>query len=196
MLKNLIFALLSCLLLYNCQKKIDYYSFPTFSNNNFPHAVIEIPAGTNKKFEYQNEEFIQDLENGKPRSIDFLPYLGNYGFIPSTYSNPENGGDGDAIDVLIISESVQQGEIIEFKPLGILKLLDDGEIDYKIIGVPLEKQDRIIKAENFSQLETNYKELKTIIESWFLNYNKKDEAIIQGWGNEEEALLEIKSSIK
>ena len=99
------------------------------------NAVIEIPAGTNKKIEFNNstQAFEVDKNNGKDRVIQFLPYIGNYGYIPSTYSNPNQGGDGDALDVLVISESVKTGSIIEIIPIAVLKLLDEGEIDYKIL---------------------------------------------------------------
>ena len=48
--------------------------------------------------------------------------------------DPEIGGDGDALDVLIISESVQQGKKIEINPVAILKLLDRGQQDHKVIA--------------------------------------------------------------
>jgi len=38
-----------------CNKNIDYYNIPTFSLNKNLNAVIEIPAGTNKKFEYNKD---------------------------------------------------------------------------------------------------------------------------------------------
>ena len=43
--------------------------------------------------------FIIDKKNGEERIVQFLPYVGNYGYIPSTFSDPEEGGDGDALDV-------------------------------------------------------------------------------------------------
>ena len=44
---------------------------------------------------------------------------------------------------------------------------------------------------NNSNLKNNYAEVKLIIETWFLNYNKLDKAQIDGWGDEKEALDEI-----
>ena len=108
--------------------------------------------------------------------IKFLPYLGNYGFIPSTYSDPNKGGDGDALDILVLSESAKIGDVIETVPIAILKLIDDGEIDYKIISVPSDRNNRIIDVDNFKDFNKNYAEVKLIIETWFLNYNKLDKA--------------------
>jgi len=172
----------------------DYNNLPLYSKTNNITAVVEIPAGTNHKIEYNKKElsFKLDKRNGKNRIIDFLPYLGNYGFIPSTYSNPQKGGDGDALDVLIISESVQTGTVMEIIPIGILNLIDNGELDYKIIAVPFNKNLQIINVNNFEGLTKKYPEAKVILETWFLNYDKTESAEISGWGNENDALKEIK----
>ncbi|WP_321252765.1 inorganic diphosphatase [Psychroserpens sp.] len=184
------------LMFSSCETKVDYGEIPLYSSNNNIQAVIEIPAGTNKKIEYNktSKAFEIDKKNGKDRVIDFLPYIGNYGFFPSTFSNPDEGGDGDAIDVLVLSENVSTGTIIEVKPIAIMKLIDDGELDYKIIAVPIDKKMQIIKANNYLEFSENYAELKQIIELWFYNYNKDDTAVIKGWGSELEALNELKHS--
>jgi inorganic pyrophosphatase len=168
----------------------------TFSDRNHLNAIIEIPAGTNKKFEYNNttKSFEIDKKEGQDRVVAFLPYLGNYGFIPSTFSDPKKGGDGDALDVLVLSESVQTGVIIETIPIAILRLIDDGEIDDKIIAIPSNSKTQIISAKNYKQLSQNYPEIKLMIELWFLNYNKSDEVKIESWGTELEALEEIQNT--
>jgi len=191
-LRNIL-CFLFVVLVMSCKKKADYYHLPLLSSNNNINAVIEIPAGTNKKFEYNEEKqsFEIDKKNGKERIIQFLPYLGNYGFIPSTYSDPEKGGDGDAIDVLVISESVSTGSVIEINPIAVLKLIDNGEIDYKVIAIPVNIDDQLIKVKSFREFSKQFPQVKQIIELWFLNYNKDDEAKIDGWGDEKEALEEI-----
>ncbi|WP_298893585.1 inorganic diphosphatase [uncultured Psychroserpens sp.] len=193
MLGRTLIIFCAAVLFISCEEQIDYYNLATFSGNNKLNAVIEIPAGTNKKFEYNKEtkSFEIDKKNGKDRVITFLPYLGNYGFIPSTFSDPKTGGDGDALDVLILSESVKTGTVMETIPIAMLKLIDDGEIDYKIIAIPSLKEDQIINADTYKTFVTDFPEIKTMIETWFLNYNKSDETQIEGWGNEKEAMEEI-----
>lgn len=160
--------------------------------------MIEIPAGTNKKIEYdaKGKVFKVDEKNGAERIIQFLPYPANYGFIPSTLSDIQTGGDGDALDVLVLAEALDTGTIIECIPIGVLKLLDDGEEDHKIIAIPLENKKRVIDAQNFAELTKNYPAIKEIIELWFLNYNNDDPAEVKGWGNEMEALKEIENQTK
>ena len=189
-------VIISCLVA--CKNNIDYYSLPLYSSNNILTAVIEIPSGTNKKYEYNNtsKAFEIDQKNGIDRVVQYLPYLGNYGYFPSTYSDPKKGGDGDALDVLVLSESVTTASVVEVIPIGVLKLIDDGELDYKILSIPADPSKQIIKVNSFSEFSQKYPEVKKIIELWFLNYNKDDEAKIKGWGDEVDALNEIKSNIK
>ena len=53
--------------------------------------------------------------------------------------DPSKGGDGDALDVLVISSSISQGSEIKIEPVGILKLKDKEKEDHKIIAVPLNE---------------------------------------------------------
>jgi len=185
----------SILLLFTCkQTRVDYNNVSLYSENNNVQAVIEIPAGTNHKIEFNKKDlqFEVDQRNGKDRVINFLPYLGNYGFIPSTYSNPKKGGDGDALDILVLSESLDTGTIIEVTPIAVLKLIDNGELDYKIIAVPTNVAQQIIKATNYEQLTKNYPKVKQMIALWFLSYDKGESASVDGWGNETDAINDIK----
>ncbi|TMM58940.1 inorganic diphosphatase [Maribacter algarum] len=191
-------AILLFFLVCSCNQKRDYYETPSFSAKGAVNAVIEIPAGTNSKYEYDHDskEFIIDQENGKDRVIDFLSYPGNYGFIPSTISDKKTGGDGDALDILVLSESHETGTIVEVLPIAMLKLVDKGEQDYKIIAVPMEKEKRIVKASTYAELQKNYPMVIEIIELWFLNYNKNDVAVVEGWGDGKEAIKEIRQAVK
>ncbi len=156
-------------------------------------AIIEIPAGTNKKIEFNtsSKKFEIDRIDGKERIVDFLPYPGNYGFIPSTYMDAERGGDGDALDILVISESQPTGTAMTTQPIGALMLLDDNEIDTKIIAVPVDTSLQIIKANTFKELLIDYDVAKRMIEDWFLTYKGIGRTQLIGWRDEVEALNEI-----
>ena len=101
-----------------------------------------------------------DIKYGKTRIIDFLSYPGNYGFIPSTLMSKEIGGDGDSLDILVLSQSIATGTVIEVNPIAILTLIDNGEIDSKIIAVPTNKNNRIITATSYEELESKYPNVK------------------------------------
>tara|TARA_B100001142_G_scaffold322969_1_gene372221 strand:+ start:41 stop:646 length:606 start_codon:yes stop_codon:yes gene_type:complete len=176
----------------------NFTSFKTFSANGHLQAVIEIPAGTNKKieFDYDTNEFKADIEYGQTRIIDFLSYPGNYGFIPSTVMSKEIGGDGDSLDILVLSQSIATGTVIEVNPIAVLNLIDGGEIDSKIIAVPINKNNRIITATSYEELESKYPNIKNIIEIWFTSYKGKGIVESDGWGNERVAIAEIEKWIQ
>jgi inorganic pyrophosphatase len=196
--KYLLVLLLGTTCPIGCGTTYNYYSLPAFGSENSVNAVVEVPGGSNKKYEFNEDsgDFVIDTQDGRERVIDFLPYPANYGFIPSTLSNAGEGGDGDALDVLILSESLPTGTVIETIPIALLKLVDDGEMDYKVIAVPAKLELRIIKALTYVELSANYNALRQIIETWFLNYNPADVSSIAGWGDEKEALEEIQRNIK
>jgi inorganic pyrophosphatase len=156
-------------------------------------AVIEIPSGTNRKIEYNylTERFEIDIKDGKERVIDFLPYPGNYGFIPSTLMDKNRGGDGDALDILVIAESLKTGDTISVIPIGVLLLNDSGELDTKIIAVPADPAKQVIQATDYQTFTVKYNMAQKIIEHWFLNYKGLGVTKLIGWKNDNYAKREI-----
>ena len=151
--------------------------------------IVEIPAGTNKKIEYDYETntFPPDVKNGVARVIDFLPYPGNYGFIPSTLMDQIRGGDGDALDILLISEHTPTGTVIEVEPIGIIVLSDNGENDTKVIAIPVEESLRVFDVKSYGQFSENYAPIKEIIKLWFLNYKGGETMKFERWGDQNSA---------
>lgn len=172
----------------------DYYHLPAFDEENRLQAVIEIPAGTNLKNEYRPERnrFLPDSLNGQLRYVDFLPYPANYGFIPSTKMSESEGGDGDALDVLVIAESLPLRTVLPVIPIATLRLSDDGELDTKIIAVPADPSRQVIQATNYQDFAIRYDAARQIIEQWFLSYKGVGRTKLLGWNDEKYALREIR----
>lgn len=180
---------------FSCQSGgSDAYRAPAITEAGVINAVIEIPAGTNQKIEFntKNKRFETDQLNGKDRVIDFLPYPANYGFIPSTLMDQERGGDGDALDVLVIAPTQPTGALLAIRPIGVLNLMDDGELDTKIIAIPVDTSLQIIQVDGFEDFLIKYNAGMRIIETWFLNYKGLGRTKLKGWKNEQHALMEIK----
>ena len=94
------------------------------------HAVIEIPKGGKNKYEMDKETGLLKLDRVLFTSTH---YPANYGFIPRTYAK-----DGDPIDVLVLcSETIAPMTLVECKPIGVLRMIDDNKNDEKIIAVPV-----------------------------------------------------------
>jgi inorganic pyrophosphatase len=112
---------------------------------DFYNVVIEIPSGTSGKYEIATDEANNpikiDVKNGAPRQYPF-PSLVNYGAAPQTWEDPEHvdetgfAGDNDPVDVCDIGSRVALfGEVYPVKVLGALAMVDEGELDWKIIAV-------------------------------------------------------------
>jgi inorganic pyrophosphatase len=192
-----LFIVLSMTTMISARNENDknYGNVSTFSDSNHINMIVEIPAGTNKKIEYEytSNTFKIDTVNGEKRVINFLPYPANYGFIPSTIMDVSKGGDGDALDILLISESIETGTIIQVIPIAVIILNDSDENDSKIIAIPVDKNLRIINADSYKKLNSNYPIIKDLIRLWFLNYKDSDVVEFIEWGNEIEAMNKIKS---
>ena len=101
--------------------------------NNPPedvNCIIEVPIG-GEPIKYE-----MDKEAGTLVVDRFLytpmRYPGNYGFVPHTLSQ-----DGDPIDVLVANtRPIIPGAVMNVRPIGVLKMLDKGEPDDKILAVP------------------------------------------------------------
>lgn len=168
----------------------DYGHLPVRNSEGVVQAVVEIPAGTNHKLEYdyENNAFPCDQENGIDRVVSFLSYPGNYGFIPSTLMDKSEGGDGDALDVLILGEHLPTASVQPIIPIGIIQLMDRGEIDDKLIAVPADPKLQTIAVADVAELAEPVKE---IISLWFGNYKGPGKMEVQGWLGAEEALTAI-----
>lgn len=91
-------------------------------------AVVEIPQGCKNKYEVDKETGLLRLDRILFTSTH---YPHNYGFIPLTYAE-----DGDNLDVLILcSEAIAPLTLVDCKPLGVVRMIDSGVNDEKIIAV-------------------------------------------------------------
>jgi inorganic pyrophosphatase len=95
--------------------------------------AVEIPAGSFTKYEINDEGLVfVDRFQSMP-----VAYPANYGSMPRTLA-----GDGDPLDALVLTrEPLHPGVLVKFRPIGVLRMLDDGKHDEKIIGVPTDKVD-------------------------------------------------------
>ena len=159
------------------------------------NAVIEIPSGTHDKFEVSKEtgQIVQDIEDGLPRKIKYIGYPGNYGMIPKTLLSPETGGDGDPLDVIVLGEQLQKGSIVEIKLIGILKMLDNDEIDDKLIAV-MVNNSIFSSVDSFNELKKSYQGITEILEIWFTNYKGSKKIVLNGFENEQKATEVFKSA--
>src|SRR5438045_3150770 len=92
------------------------------------NAIIEIPLQSSNKYEYDKKLHVFRLDRTLHSPVH---YPGDYGFIPSTL-----GLDGDPLDVLVLVEAPSfPGCLMKVRPIGVLRMIDQGERDSKIVAV-------------------------------------------------------------
>jgi inorganic pyrophosphatase len=154
------------------------------------NVVIEVPIG-GEPIKYE-----MDKEAGTLVVDRFLytpmRYPGNYGFVPHTLSD-----DGDPIDVLVANtRPIIPGAVINVRPIGVLKMDDEGGGDEKIIAVPSNKLTlRYANVTNYTDLpEITWKQ----IEHFFVHYKDLEPGKwvkLIGWGDAAEAQKLIMEAI-
>ncbi len=95
------------------------------------NVIIEIPKGSNNKYEIDKETGLIKLDRANYSAAAF-PY--DYGFAPRTLWE-----DGDALDVIVLTTyPLQTGILVSVRPVAVMDMVDSGESDFKIIAVPTE----------------------------------------------------------
>lgn len=132
--------------------------------DNLPHVVngiIEIPKGSRAKYELDKESGLIKLDRVLFTSIY---YPANYGFIPQSYCD-----DKDPLDILILSQiEVVPLCIVPAKVIGVMRMLDQGEADDKIIAVA-EGDPSVNHINDISELPAHF---ISEIRSFFEDYKK------------------------
>jgi inorganic pyrophosphatase len=180
---------------YAIKSRHDFYrDFAAVNRDGTLNAVVEIPAGTNAKWETDpaTGRLAWEFKNGAPRVIKYLGYVGNYGMVPRTV-----GGDGDPLDVLVIGGPLLRGSVTRAKLIGALKVLDGGDPDDKLIAVlpgsPLYDES----INTLSELDVKFPGVTEIIKTWFLNYKGPGEMtpIGDGFADASEARTILEAAI-
>jgi inorganic pyrophosphatase len=92
------------------------------------NGIIEIPKGSRAKYELDKDSGMLKLDRVLFSSVY---YPANYGFIPKTYCD-----DNDPLDILILSQiDIVPLCIVSAKVIGVMRMIDGGEADDKIIAV-------------------------------------------------------------
>lgn len=145
------------------------------------NVVIEIPSGTSEKWELDKSDGKIKLEviDSFPRIINYLGYPCNYGMVPKTILPKELGGDNDPLDVLVLGDPINRGSIVKCKLIGVLKLIDTGENDDKLIAVKIGTP--FYNLNSLEDLRKNYKGILNILEMWFTNYKGPNKTFSKGF---------------
>ncbi|RYR65853.1 hypothetical protein Ahy_A03g011773 [Arachis hypogaea] len=106
----------------------------------------------------------------------------NYGLLPQTWEDPSFSnsdvegafGDNDPVDVVEIGEQRRQiGEVLKVKPLAALAMIDEGELDWKIVAISLDDPKASL-VNDVDDVEKHFPGTLTAIRDWFRDYKIPD----------------------
>ncbi|KAA0031418.1 hypothetical protein IC582_000192 [Cucumis melo] len=167
-------------------KKVSpWHDVPLHLGDGVFNFIVEIPKETSAKMEVATDEpftpIKQDTKKGKLR---YYPYNinWNYGLLPQTWEDPSFAnsevdgafGDNDPVDVVEIGESDRKiGEILKVKPLAALAMIDEGELDWKIVAISLDDPKASL-VNDIDDVEKHFPGTLTAIRDWFRDYKIPD----------------------
>ncbi len=132
---------------------------------NSVNCIIEIPKNTRAKYELDKESGMLKLDRVLFSS---MYYPANYGFIPQTYCD-----DNDPLDIVVLSQiTIVPMCIVKAKVIGVMRMLDNGELDDKIIAVASHDVS-VNHIEDISEMPKHFfKELRNFFEDYKKLENK------------------------
>ena len=153
------------------------------------NVVVEIPTGSNHKIEWDRKNACFMLDRIEPIAFEKPT---NYGYIPQTIDE-----DGDELDVLLITDQpLTTGIYTTARVLGVMKFVDDGEVDDKIIAVPADDRNN---GDAYQTLVDLPKRLIEQIEFHFNHYKdlkKPGSTTVKEFAGLDEAKQVIKDAIQ
>lgn len=149
-------------------------------------GIIEIPKGSRAKYELDKDSGLLRLDRVLYSSVY---YPANYGFIPKTYCE-----DHDPLDILVISQiDIVPMCLVSAKIIGVMRMLDNGEADDKIIAVA-SGDPSVNHINDISELPQHF---VSELRNFFEDYKKleKKTVVVEDFLNKEVALEILRSSI-
>jgi inorganic pyrophosphatase len=153
----------------------------------FVNGIIEIPKGTRAKYELDKESGLLKLDRVLYSSVY---YPANYGFIPQSFCD-----DHDPLDILILSQiDVVPMCIVEAKVIGVMRMLDNGEADDKIIAVAAGDPS-VSHIQDISELPAHFiSEMRSFFEDYKKLENKT--VVVEDFLNRTTAMKILQDSFK
>lgn len=153
------------------------------------NVIVEIPKGSNNKYEIDKETGLIKLDRANYSSAAF-PY--DYGFVPQTLWE-----DGDALDVILLTTyPVPTGILVHARPVAVMEMIDSGESDYKIIAVPVDDK-RWDDVQDLADINKHsLKEFQHFMETYKALKGKLSPVEVLGFKGRKEAMSAILKSVE
>ena len=151
---------------------MDLSRIPAQPKSGLISVLIEIPAGSKNKYEYDKDLEAFALDRVLYSSVQY-PY--DYGFVPNTLAE-----DGDPLDgMVLMDQPTFPGCVIAARPIGMLEMIDGGDRDEKILCVP-DKDPRYVDVKSLSDVASHRLDEISEFFKTYKNLEKKVTEIL-GW---------------
>jgi len=170
-----------------------FHGYKARDNAKTINVVVEITAGTYAKWEVDTDSghLMHTFKKGRPRRVRYgVPYPVNYGMVPQTI-----GGDGDPLDILLLGRARNRGEVIAAKLIGVMLMIDKGEVDDKLIAIPLDDKFRFKGIDSVRELKRRHKKIHKLLKHWFKNYKLNKKIKIRGFAGPGTALKILRDAM-
>ena len=150
-------------------------------------AVIEVPMGSNVKYELDKKSGMIKVDR---TLFSAVYYPANYGFFPRTYCD-----DKHPLDVLVLGkEALVPLCLVRVKPIGMMKMIDQGQLDDKVIAVQYDDQEFC----HYDSIDELPPHILLQVQRFFEDYKilEKKAVKVEGFLSKEDALRVIKESIE
>ena len=166
---------------------VDLSKIPAQPKPGLLNVLIEIPAGSKNKYEFDKDLQAFALDRVLYASVMY-PY--DYGFVPNTLAD-----DGDPLDgMVMIDQPTFPGCVITARPIGMLEMIDGGDRDEKILCVP-DKDPRYSAVRSLDDVASH--RLDEIAE-FFRTYKNLEKKVteILGWKNLDQVMPLVEKCIE
>ncbi len=166
---------------------MDLSRIPAQPKPGLINVLIEIPAGSKNKYEFDKDLQAFALDRVLYSSVQY-PY--DYGFVPNTLAD-----DGDPLDgMVLMDQPTFPGCVIAARPIGMLEMIDGGDRDEKILCVP-DKDPRYAQVKSLEDIaEHRLAEIQEFFKT-YKNLEKKVTEIL-GWQNVDRVMPLVEQCIK
>ena len=132
------------------------------------NVIIEIPKGSKNKYEVDKKTGLIALDRVMHTSQDY-PF--DYGFVPQSLWH-----DRDPLDVVLLTtHPLVPGVLVRARPVAVIRMVDSGERDEKIIAVPIE-DPRFDKVRDLKDVNPH---VIREMEHFFITYKKLQDKSVE-----------------